>query len=90
MNETEVKELIEYTQDLEGQVMGNTQSQQFSLEDKLTELTRDIFNSIKDIEKQELEHQRWRHDFHKPNYEQAIKNLKQYFLNFAKDNNFRL
>lgn len=89
-DEPEVKELIEYARDLEAQVIESTQTKQWSFEDKLTELTRDVFRGIQDIEKQENEHQRWSEDFPKPDYEQAVKNLKQYFLNFAKDNKFRL
>jgi len=90
MNESEVKELIEYAQELEEEVIESNQSKQWSFEDKLTELTRDVFRGLKDIEKQENEHNRWGDEFPKPNYEESFKNLKQYFLNFAKDNNFRL
>jgi len=60
----EVKELIEYCQELEGQVIESTQASQFSFEDKLASLVRDIFTSIKDIEREEQEHQRF--DFDKP------------------------
>jgi len=90
MEDVEVKELIDYCRELEGQVIETTQSKQFSFEDKLTELVRDLFIGIKQIEEEEANHQRFGADFDKPDYEIAVKNLKQYFLNFAKDNHFRL
>jgi len=90
MEDEEVKELIDYCRELEGQVMETTQSKQFSFEDKLTELVRDVFIGIKQVDEEEFNHQRFGDDFEKPDYEIAIKNLKQYFLNFAKDNHFKL
>ena len=90
MKDPEVKELMNYCQELEGQVIENTQSKQFSFEDKLAELARDVFIGIKKIAEEEENHQRFGNDFEKPDYENAIKNLKQYFLDFARDNHFRL
>jgi hypothetical protein len=90
MEDMEVKELIDYCRELEGQVIETTQSKQFSFEDKLTELVRDVFIGIKQIEGDEFDYQRFGDDFEKPDYEIAVKNLKQYFLDFARDNNFRL
>jgi hypothetical protein len=90
MKDSEVKELIDYCRELEGDVMDSIQSKQFSFEDKLTELARDVFIGIKQILKEDEDHQRFGGDFEKPDYEVAVNNLKQYFLDFAKDNNFRL
>jgi len=90
MGEPEVRKLIEYTQVLEGQVIENTQTKKSGFEDSLTELTRDVYNGILDIETQEYEHKRFGKEFPKPNYEEALKNLKKYFLDFAKYYRFRL
>lgn len=90
MEDPEVKELIDYCRELEGQVIENTQSKKFSFEDKLAELARDVFIGIKQIDEEEENYNRFGDDFEKPDYESAIKNLKQYFLNFARDNHFRL
>ena len=88
MDEPEVRELIEYSQELEGQVMENKQSEKFSFEDKLTYLVREIHQSLRDLEKQEEEHERWGYD--KPNYNESIKNLGKYIRKFSIDNRFRL
>jgi hypothetical protein len=75
MDILEVNELIEYCHELNGKVIENTQNKKFSFEDKLTELVRDIYNGIKDIDKQKEEHLRF--DFEPPNYEDCVENLKR-------------
>ena len=88
MDEPEVRELIEYCQELEGDIMENKQSKKFSFEDKLTYLVREIYQSIGHLEKQEEEHQRY--GYEEPNYEESIKNLKKYIQDFSRDNFFNL
>jgi hypothetical protein len=88
MDISEVDELIEYCRELEGKVIENIQIKQFSFEDKLTELVRDIYNGIRDVEKEKEEHIRF--NFEAPNYESCVENLKKYLSNFSRDNNFRL
>ena len=88
MDILEVKELIEYCSELEGEIIENKQNKQFSFEDKLTELVRDINNGIKDVEKQKEEHIRF--NFEPPNYEFCIENLKKYLADFSRVNRFRL
>ncbi len=90
MEHPEVKELIEYTQDLEGQVMETTQAKQFSFEDKLAEVVRDIYTSLRQFEEDEKQNERFGDEFPKPNYEEGTKNLLQYIKDFAIDNKFRL
>jgi len=90
MEHPEVKELIEYTQELEGQVMENTQTKQFSFEDKLAELVRDTHTSLKQFEGEEENNKRFGDEFPKPNYEEGTKNLLKYIRDFAIDNKFRL
>lgn len=88
MDVPEVAQLIEYCDSLEEQVIEKKQDDQFSFEDKLTELVQDIFRSIKDIEKQKEEHIRF--GFESPNYETCIDNLKIYLLKFSDENKFNL
>lgn len=88
MDILEVKELIEYCSELEGEIIENKQNKQFSFEDKLTELVRDIYIGVRDVDKQKEEHTRF--NFEPPNYEACIENLKRYLLDFSRDNNFRL
>lgn len=84
----EVQELMEYCRELEGQVMESTQAKQFSFEDKLTELVRDVFRSIKDVEKIQEESDRF--GFDEPDYRECVGNLKKYIQDFSRDNKFRL
>jgi len=88
MDISEVNELIEYCSDLEGIVIENRQNKQFSFEDKLTELVRDIYGGIRDVEKQKEESERF--NFEAPDYETCVENLKKYLSDFSRDNNFRL
>ena len=90
LDEVEVKELIEYCQELEGQVMDAKISKQFSFEDKLSGVVRDIYTSCVDMVEQDDNYDRWPHDYVKPNYSDTIRNLKMYILKFSSDNNFRL
>jgi len=90
IDEPEVKELIEYCKELEGQVMESIQNKSWSMEDKLAEVVRDIYSSCNEIDKQAENHDRWPHDFKKPAYENIVTHLKSYLTKFASDNNFRL
>jgi hypothetical protein len=88
MDEPEVQELIEYCQELEGQVMDTKQSEQFSFEDKLTILVREIYGGIKDVQREQMEHDRW--DFDTPDYKQCVENLDRYLREFSRNNKFNL
>jgi len=85
----EVKELIEYCQDLEGEVIESQQAKQFSFEDKLTNLVRDINHSINQAVAEDEESIRFK-ETERVDYESAIKNLGEYIKKFASDNKFRL
>ena len=90
LDKVEVKELIEYCRELEGQIMNVNINRKFNLEDKLSDVVRDIHISCVDIEEGEKNHNRWPNDFKKPNYSDIITNLKSYIIKFSLDNNFRL
>lgn len=84
----EIQELIEYCRELEGQVIELKQNESFSFEDKLASVIRDIYSSIKDLEREEMEHVRFGYD--KPDYESIVGNLGDYLREFSKDNGFKL
>lgn len=88
MDEPEVQELIEYCRELEDEVVDKKQSEQFSFEDKLSFLVREIYSSVKDLERQQMEHERW--NFDAPDYKQCVENLGKYLRDFSRDNKFRL
>ena len=84
-----VDELIEYCRSLEDKVIENKQSKNFSFENKLTELVRDIYMSVEQEIKRDEESIRFR-ETERVDYEQCMKNLKKYLLDFSKENKFNL
>ena len=90
MDEPEVKELIEYCQELEGKVMDVEMMEQYNMENKLTFLVREIYEScVEDLEREE-ENERWPELNDKPDFKLSIQMLKKYIRKFSIDNNFRL
>ena len=77
LNEPEVQELIEYTYDLETQVMESTSTTQYSREVDLEETIRDIFHSCSGILKEDEENQRFR-EYPPVDFKEAIIELKKY------------
>ncbi|PIR80447.1 MAG: hypothetical protein COU25_00015 [Candidatus Levybacteria bacterium CG10_big_fil_rev_8_21_14_0_10_35_13] len=89
LDEPAVRELIEYCTELEGQIFANTQEKQFTFEDKLSELIRDIYISIAQVQNEEKDAIRFDEIEH-VDFENCIENLKICIQNFATENKFRL
>jgi len=81
-----VEELIEYTQELEGQVMNTNIEQQYDKELIYLEMIRDIYNSCSDIGEQEMLHERYPNDFPEVDYKEMVNNLKRYIRSMASEN----
>jgi ABC-type microcin C transport system permease subunit YejB len=88
MDEPEVMELVEYCRDMESEIIEYKQTKKYSFEDKLTTLVREIYSNLREMERMEVEHERF--GFDKPNHEEAIKGLTKYLIQFSMDNKFRL
>ncbi len=89
LSNSAVQELVEYCHELENEFIDNKQSSKFSYENKLTELTRDIYSSIVETLKDDEEAKRFG-ELNQIDYEESLKNLKKYLEKFSIDNNFRL
>ena len=89
LEELEVKELIEYCRDLEGEIF-EKEIEKNNKENYYLEMIRDIFNSCKDIDNSNKLHERYPRDYSKIESEDIIKNLKTFILNLSKDYGFRL
>ena len=89
LDNEEVNELVEYCRELETEIIENNQSSVFSFEDKLAELVRDLNISINQLLKDDADAIRFM-ETPRVDYEDSMKNLKEYIEEFAKDNNFRL
>jgi hypothetical protein len=83
-----VEELIDYCQELEGQIMENVIDKQYDKELIYLEIIRDIYNSCKDIGEQEILNERYPNDFPEVNYKEIVGNLKNYITDMAFKNKF--
>ena len=84
-----VRELVEYCQELEGEIYEIKQTKQFSFENKLTILVQEVYADIKTFFNDEIEHKRF-NEIPEPNWREGFVNLKKYFEDFSRDNNFNL
>ena len=89
MEEESVKELIEYCQELENEVIGTKQVNKFSFEDKLTELVKEIYHSINSVLKEDENAIRFK-ETNRVDFKFRVELLKEYLINFSKDNKFNL
>lgn len=81
-----VEELIDYCQELEGQVMENVIDEQYDKELILLGMIRDIYDSCSGIEEQEMLHERYPNDFPEVNYKDIVINLKGYIQKMVSEN----
>lgn len=89
LDNEEVNELVEYCRELEAEIIDNKQIKNFSVEKSLAQLVRELNFSINDLIKEDEESVRFG-ETSRVDYEEAMKILKDYIVEFAKDNNFRL
>lgn len=81
-----VEELIDYCQELEGQVMENVIDEQYDKELILLGMIRDIYDSCNGIEEQEMLHERYPNDFPEVDYKDIVVNLKSYIQRMVYEN----
>lgn len=85
MDEPEVMSLIDYCQDLEGELLEKKRSEKYSKEEVLLTLVREIYSSCKSIECENEESKRFK-ESSPVDFEKAVINLKKYIEEFSKDN----
>lgn len=89
LDEPEVLLLIDYCQELEGQLQDIEMSKQYDKERVLMEFISDVYKSCKDLEKQDEESIRW-NETPRVDYTEAIKTLKTYISEFCRINKITL
>jgi len=91
LNYDEVQELISYCEELEDEIVENKNEKSNSKEELLSELAKEIYHSIDSLSEDEKNYEKY-HDrypeFEKPDYEDALKNLKIYLNQWSIDNRF--
>ena len=87
----EVQNLIKYCESLEDEIVDLKQSKDSSKEISLSELVKEIYYSINSLNEDEENYEKYHNrypEFKKPDYKDALKNLKIYLNQWAKDNKF--
>jgi hypothetical protein len=88
MDEIEVKELISYCKELEDEVITLRQKDVSVMENKLTEVVRDIYHSVRTTLKQDEDAIRF-NETERVDFNETILNLKDYLMDFSVKNGFR-
>lgn len=81
-----VEELIDYCQELEGQVMHRNIEDTYNKELIYLEMIRDIYSSCNDIREQEMLNERYPNEFPEVNYKEIVGNLKTYIQKMIREN----
>jgi hypothetical protein len=90
LDEPEVKQLIEYTQDLEGQVMENKVDDDYNKEHMLKSMLSDILLSCREYEENKLLQERYPDLYKNLDPDALVKNLMVYILDMNRKNNLKL
>jgi hypothetical protein len=87
LEKPEVQELIEYTQELEGQVFEKNIQDNYDKEHMLKSMLQDILHSCRDMEETNQLAERYPGMYEKSDAESLVKNLKTYILDMNYKNN---
>ena len=87
MDLSPVEELIEYTQELEGQVFEKKIQDNYDKEHMLKSMLQDILSSCRDMEDNNQLADRYPGMYEKTDAESLVKNLKTYILDMNYNNN---
>ena len=91
LDEPEVQELVEYTRDLEGLVMGQKIDDNYDKEDILLGIIRDIYSSCKDTLEQDELHERFPREVDPiGDYKESLVNLKRFISDMCRENRINL
>jgi len=88
MDKPEVKELISYCKGLEDEVIELRQKDVSVMENKLTEVVRDIYHSVKATLKQDSDVVRFG-ESEPIDFKESMVNLKSFLVDFSTKNRFR-
>ena len=90
MDLSPVEELIDYTQELEGQVFEKNIEDNYDKEHMLKSMLQDILISCRDMEDNNQLAERYPGMYEKSDAESLVKNLKTYILDMSYKNNLGL
>ena len=90
LDKSEVKELIVYIQDLEGEVFEKKIEDTHDKEHMLKSMLSDILSSCKEYEENKLLQDRYPELYEKVDADSLVKNLMDYIITMNTKNNLRL
>ena len=90
MDLSPIEELIDYTQELEGQVFEKNIQDNYNKEHMLKSMLQDILQSCRDMEEMNQLAERYPEMYEKSDAESLVKNLKTYILDMNYKNNLGL
>lgn len=85
-----VVELIEYTQELEGQVMERKVEDNYDKEHMLKSMLSDILDSCREYEENKILQDRYPDLYQKVDADSLVKNLMDYIISMNLKNNLRI
>jgi hypothetical protein len=85
LDESSVLDLIDYCQELEGELLEKKRVEKYNKEQLLLQFIKELHDSCKTLEEQEEESKRFR-ETPPVDFQVAVSNLKRYIENFCKDN----
>ena len=86
----EVQELIEYTQELEGQVMERKVEDSYDKEHMLKSMLSDILSSCREYEENKILEDRYPELYEKVDADSLVSNLMDYIISMNAKNDLRL
>ena len=90
LEKPEVQELIEYTQELEGQILERKVEDTYDKEHMLKSMLSDILSSCREYEENKLLEERYPELYKKPDADTLVKNLMAYILDMKYKNKLDL
>ena len=90
MDLSPVEELIEYTQELEGQVMERKIEDTYDKEHMLKSMLSDILSSCREYEENKILEERYPELYQKVDADSLVKNLMDYIITMNSKNDLRL
>ena len=90
LEKPEVQELIEYTQELEGQVMERKVEDSYDKEHMLKSMLSDILSSCREYEENKILEDRYPELYEKVDADSLVKNLMDYIISMNVKNDLRL
>lgn len=85
-----VEELIEYTQDLEGQVLERKVEDTYDKEHMLKSMLSDILDSCREYEENKILEERYPELYKKVDADSLVRNLMDYIISMNAKNDLRL